>query len=98
MDAAKNAQTPGWPEASPVSRCREIRASLMYGVSLLERTLRIGLRSTSSSGAAAIIGEPGRVHRRPAGLRGREGGREAAAVPSAPPRKEGVCARVCVFV
>ncbi|KAK0135090.1 NAD-dependent protein deacylase sirtuin-5, mitochondrial [Merluccius polli] len=34
--------------------CREILASLMYGVSLLDRTLRIGLRSTSSPGAAAM--------------------------------------------
>lgn len=47
----------------PVSRCREILASLMYGVSLLERTLRIGLRSTSSSsGAAAMFGRPDSVH------------------------------------
>lgn len=48
----------GWEDgrmrALPVRRLKERRASTRYGVSLLERSLRIGLRSVLLSGTVAI--------------------------------------------
>lgn len=50
---------------SPASRLKEMRASARYGVSLLERTRRMGLRSMSSSEDAAInVGTVSSVARR----------------------------------
>lgn len=49
----------------PAPRLKEILASARYGVSLLERTLRMGRRSISSSEDAAInVGGRSRVARR----------------------------------
>lgn len=52
----------GWMDGCvcvlPVRRLKERRASTRYGVSLLERSLRIGLRSVLLSGVVAINLEP----------------------------------------
>ncbi|ELW71728.1 hypothetical protein TREES_T100000125 [Tupaia chinensis] len=70
------------PDTHPAHtrRLKEILASARYGVSLLERTLRMGRRSISSSEVAAInVGGRSRVARRAAMEKDRERGSEREA-------------------